>query len=226
MEIYKPRCTNCGERFKPRFKTTEKYCREHECIDAQAKEIVNKQVEKKQKQLKIELKEWGKRKKTLKPHTHKTDTKGALGTEIQKLARLIDLKFGFITCIDCGLPYGKQQDGGHFHSKGAHPTLRYNLHNIHSQKSNCNRNGMGGGKQHKYHKGLIQRYGKEYAEMVDTGFTRNYKYLGLKDGEYPEKLKLVRALIRQFDTYKFTDSLHARTMCNKIIGIYDEILFR
>jgi len=217
-EPYRPKCHNCGNRFVPRYSTTEKYCKEPECSKVWI------QLEKK-KQLKKELKEFSKRKSKIKPLTHTSEYKTTFQQLINRLARLIDGKFGNITCIDCGKPF-KKIDAGHFHSVGSNSSLRYNLHNIHSQAYECNRNGIGGGKQLGFYKGLIRRYGQEYADLVDTELGKKYYYVGLKANDYPEKIKLVRALIREFDTYKFKDSLHARELCNKIIGIYDEILFR
>ena len=133
---------------------------------------------------------------------------------------MIDLKLGYVVCIDCDKPFGKQQDGGHFNSKGDNGTLRWNLHNIHSQKSDCNRNGLGGGRRLEYFRGLVKRYGVEYAEMVDTGLQVKYKYLGLTNKEVGEKLILVNKLIRDFDTFQLRDGIQAREMFNNLIGIY------
>jgi len=46
----------------------------------------------------------------------------------------------------------------------------------------------------------------------------NYVDLGSLDCEI--KTKLVRKLIRNFDTFKLVDSVQARDLFNKIIGIY------
>lgn len=172
----------------------------------------------------VRKRSWNERKEKMKVQTHSKEHKKYLQIEIQKLARMIDVKFGYNTCIDCGLPFtqGRDRDGGHFHSKGNNPSIRYNLHNIHSQKSNCNTNGLGGGKQHDYYKGLIQRYGQEYADMIDVELQQKYKYIGLTKADYPEKLKTVRAIIRNFETYQFTDAIQARKILNQIIGIHNE----
>ena len=140
-----------------------------------------------------------KEKKDKAPYLYPKKYKGLLDKECQKLARMIDNHFKF-NCIDCDRPFGKQQDGGHFNAKGKNASLRWNLHNIHSQRSECNCNGLGGGRERQYYEGLIKRYGKEYAELVDIGLQVKYKYIGLKDNEISEKLAIVRKLIRDFKT--------------------------
>jgi hypothetical protein len=206
------RCRNCKEKFTPRFKTTEPYCWKEECKEVEVKLFFESKKKK-------EVKDWKVKKSELKPYTHSKEYKKAFQDEINKLSRLIDNRFNY-TCIDCGKPYGKQQDGGHFNSVGSNATIRYNLHNIHSQKSDCNRNGMGSGMLREYYQGLIERYGLEYAEMVDTGLQNKYKYIGLTEVEIVEKLKIVRKLNRDFDTFVFTDAISARTTLNNLIGIY------
>ena len=208
------RCKKCKEKFLPtRF--LQKFC--GETIECKTAEGLSNLLEiQKQKQ-----KDWNKTKEVLRPQTHSKENKAELQRMINKLARLIDLKFGYKYCIDCGNPYGNQQDAGHFNSVGHNSSLRWNLHNIHSQASNCNRNGMGGGKQLGYFRGLEKRYGTEYAEFVEVGLQKKYSYIGLKENEIYDKLKLVRSIVKHFDTYDFKDSLHARDMFNKLIGIYE-----
>ena len=174
----------------------------------------------KDQELKKQMKVVDKQKKERSPYVYPKKYKSYLNDECQKLARMIDAKFGFITCIDCGKPFGKQCDGGHFNSKGKNATIAWNLHNIHSQKSDCNRNGLGGGRERQYYDGLISRYGLEYAEMVDVGLQKKYPYIGLNESEVAEKLAIVRKLIRDFDTFNFSSSIQARDICNQIIAIY------
>lgn len=160
-------------------------------------------------------------KEAKRPFTHTKENKAELQRQINLLARKIDEACEIFTCIDCGVRFGKQVDGGHFNSVGSNATLRYNLDNIHSQASNCNRNGQGGGRQHDYYKGLVEKYGQEYADYVDIGLQNKYKYLGLSEVEIYDKLKLVRKINRTFHTYVITDPLQARKMFNQIIGIYE-----
>lgn len=200
-----PRCKTCKEKFTPKV-FNQKNCFENkECIEA---EYLLKRKAK-----------WDKEKKEKEPLLKPKKYKLTLAAECQKLARMIDNKFHY-NCIDCNRPFGNQQDGGHFKSKGSNMSLAYNLHNIHSQRSECNQNGLGGGKERQYYNGLIQRYGEEYAEFVDIGLQKKYKQVGLKEPEVPEKIAIVRKIIRDFDTFVLTDGRQARELFNQIIGIY------
>ena len=141
-----------------------------------------------------------------------------LQKNINLLSRMIDSSFGFTTCIDCGKPFGNQIDAAHFHNVKGHEQLRFNLHNLHSAKSDCNQFSS----EHKvgYIKGLELRYGIDYLSQVEALKTE-IKELKLNAVEIAEKLKLVRHIIRNFDKYKFDTSLIARNQFNKIIGIYE-----
>jgi hypothetical protein len=210
-----PRCKECNDRFKPlNNNPNQKHCLEKDkCITAHAK--LSKKVE-----FDNNMKIVEKQKRERSPIVYPTKYKKYMNDECQKLARMIDAKFGYVTCIDCDKHFGNQVDGGHFNSKGKNPTLAWNLHNIHSQKSDCNQNGIGGGRERQYYDGLINRYGAEYAEMVDIGLQKEYQYIGLTRIEVAEKLAIVRKLIRNFDTFVFKDAIQARTMFNNLIGIY------
>jgi len=208
------RCNNpnCKDKFEAKV-FLQKHCMEKdECIQMELEY-------KKEKARKQQKKEWDAEKTEKAPYLYPRKYKKFLSDECQKLARMIDNHFGYL-CIDCGKPYGKQQDGGHFNSKGKNMSLAWNLHNIHSQKSDCNQNGLGGGRERQYYDGLISRYGERYAVYVDIGLQKEYKYIGLLDTEIAEKLALVRKLIRTFDTFVLTDSISARFMFNRLIGIY------
>ena len=205
------KCKNCKEKHTP-FNSLDNWCKKVLCQTAKAMEYLEK---KKKNDKKVQREEDNKKLPGLYPRKYK----GFLDKECQKLARMIDNKFGF-NCIDCGNPYGKQQDGGHFNSKGKNRSIAWNLHNIHSQKSDCNRNGLGGGRERQYYDGLISRYGAKYAEYVDIGLQKEFEYIGLNNDEIGEKLALVRKLIRDFDTFKLSSSIGSRTMFNNIIGIY------
>ena len=215
-----PTCKQCHDKFISKY-FLQKYCMVHdECIKAFSNwvsEQNKKKIDKAMKQEKqVEDKKW----KGIKIVVHTKKYKNQLQMEVNKLARMIDLKFGYNTCIDCGKPFGSQQDGGHFKSVGANNSLRYNLDDIHSQKSDCNRNGMGSGRILDYYRGLIKRYGQEYADYVDSGLQLKYKSTYLSEVEVYEKLTLVRLLVKNFDTFELTSSLQARNLFNNLIGIY------
>ena len=206
------RCRCCNEQFV-QVKFLQKYCKAK--LDCKVAEgLFNLEEQKKR-----DKKEWNKRKELMRPTTHSKENKAYLQTEINKLSKLIDSKYEYVTCIDCNKRFDNI-DAGHYIAVGANATLRYNLHNIHAQDRGCNRDERQGSRNTGYYKGLAERYGEEYAEYVDIGLQNKYKYLGLKEQDIADKLKLVRALVKNFDTYKFKDSLGARRMFNKLIGIY------
>ena len=207
-----PRCKHCRELFD-NTDFLQKFCRTN--IDCQTAEGMYNLEKRKKK----EQKDWNKKKESLRPFTHGKENKVALQSEINKLSRLIDAKFGYVNCIDCGTRLDNI-DAGHYISVGSNSTLRFNLHNIHAQKRGCNRNERQGSRNTGYYKGLIKRYGKEYADYVDNTLQNEYEYLGITSKEVHDKLKVVRSLIRNFDTFSVNDSIHARDTFNTIIGIY------
>lgn len=80
---------------------------------------------------------------------------------INSIARLID--YG-CPCIATN-NYGKE-NGGHFISVGANPTISLNLHNIHIQSFESNH--FKSGDNIKYEIGIIDRYGKRYLEFMKS----------------------------------------------------------
>lgn len=152
------------------------------------------------------------------PEVYLKENKRNFQNEINKLARKIDSHF-YSVCIDCGNPFGKQIDGSHYHNVSGNENIRYNLHNIHAARQQCNQ--YQGGRKEEYFEGLIRRYDVDYAEYVKYELPKKYPYIGLKAKDYVEKLKIVRKLIRTFDKFIFENAKEARENLNKIIGIYD-----
>jgi len=210
-----PRCRKCEEKFE-QYEFNNKWCKKVDCQTEKALDYLKKkrkEVEKKKKE------DWKKYVEKARPISHSKENKATLQMEINKLSKMIDKKFKYYNCIDCEEPL-KHIDAGHYIAVGANTSLRYNLHNIHSQSRGCNRNERQGSRNTGYYKGLINRYGLEYAEMVDTGLQKKYEYLGLNGQEIYDKIKVVRKLVKNFESYKFNSSYNARNMLNKIIGIY------
>lgn len=176
--------------------------------------------DKKNHEKKVHDKEWRIRKLKMtieaKPETYKSK----LQKSVNLLARMIDAKFE-LKCIDCGKNFGNQCDGGHFASVGSDPSLRYNLHNIHSQKSDCNQNGLGGGKRLEYRRGLESRYGIEYADYVEFELPNKYKLIKLSNQEVYDCHKIALKVIRQFKHLKFDTPIDGRNLVNSLLGIYN-----
>lgn len=191
---YKP----CTELFT-QYKTTDKYCsRKCYLLDVAQKEIDQKV-------------------KDMRPVAKYKENKKALQDSINLLARKIDEMFGYTTCIDCDKPMLKQIHGAHLISVGSNNSIRYNLHNIHSALSQCNKYN----RSHEagYKQGIVKRYGSDYLELIES-FSLKYKDVHLNHVDVFEKLKIVRGLIRMLHTYKFNTAMQAREQLNQIIGIY------
>ena len=201
-------CVICGNEFK-QFKSTQKVC-STPCAIEYAKQKEKEKAER----------EWRKEKRQRKEKANPEIRKKDLQKEINKLARKIDNYFGY-NCIDCGKHYTGQIDAAHFKGVGANDTIRFNLHNIHSARANCNQYNK---EQHHrdYPKGLEDRYGKDYLEMVQ-GLSLEYKHLGLTLYEIKEALKKTRKAIKEFDELikGNLDGSMARAKFNLIIGIYE-----
>jgi hypothetical protein len=212
-----PKCKICKNTFKPIYSTLEQCCSSFECRSTFAIQVAQKNRE---KALKEEEKAWKERKKEGKEKLYPKETKKELQREINKLSRLIDERFGY-KCICCGREYGKQRDAAHYSSIGANATIRFNLHNIHMADSYCNNysNTHISG----YYDGLIKRYGQEYADYVKYELPKT-EIIKLLPNEIQEKLKLVRSIIRNIDTYVFNDGKHGRDIFNSLIGIYGKYL--
>lgn len=137
-----------------------------------------------------------------------------LQTEINKIARLIDAEKGCTSC-DHGHnnDFTRRKNGGHKKSVGSNPTLRFNLDNIHLQCYICN--AFLGGNEHQYHKGLTQRYGKDYADYVES-LPGLYKTIDLTIDDLKECVKTARFIVREIEKGKdFT-----RKEVNELLGIY------
>jgi len=206
------KCRVCKNEFQ-RSRTTQVVC-SLECSKIYARE---KEEKKRKTEEKKEKKAWNKRKKEMRVDSHSSSNKIELQKAINKLSKLIDLRF-HTTCIDCDKPFGNQIDASHFHNVGGGENLRYNLDNLHASKSDCNQ--FHGGRKSEYYDALIKRYGQEYADYVKFELPKKYDYIGLSNKEIAEKLALVRKIIRTFNTYVLEDPIKGRRIFNKLIGIY------
>jgi hypothetical protein len=211
------RCKNCKEKFEA-YEFNGKFCKEIDCQVQKALYLVDKdRTAKKKKQaekMKRINKEVREQKKKVYPEKHKK----LLQDQINLLARKIDVYFGY-TCIDCERPLKEGEiHGAHRNNVGGNENIRFNLHNIHASTNFCNMFNT----EHKpgYDKGLKSRYSEEYYQFVRFGLKQEYKSINLMTHEIDSALKIVRKLNRDFDKVVLVDSISARNMFNKIIGIY------
>lgn len=201
--IIKPKkCRQCRNKFTPKRSSLEVCC-SLECAIAYGKSKPIKVKDTEREKMKIEVKVG--------------ENRNALQREINKLSRMIDEKFEYSTCIDCGKSFGAQKDAAHYHDMSTNRGIRYHLSNLHTSRSDCNQYSS----KHKvgYKVGLENRYGTAYLEYVEN-LQFEYRNIKLSAFEIVEKLALVRKIIRNFDTFQFESSLIARNQLNNMIAIY------
>jgi hypothetical protein len=107
-------------------------------------------------------------------------------------------------------------DAGHYYTVKSHSDIRFNLHNIHKQNSESNERHGGNAD---YTRGLKQRYGQDYLDMV-LGLPLRYEGTGkekytipnIRDIYLPNARKVKREMMKGAD---FT-----RDQVNEMIGIY------
>jgi hypothetical protein len=205
-----PRCKICRNPFEYAFNKFEKVCGEKACKLAYVP-ILMEEIKKK------EQKAWNQRKKGLRIEVPKKSNTQKLQEEINRLSRVIDSKYHY-NCIDCGKPFGKQVDASHFHNVGSHQAARFNLHNVHSSKSDCNQ--YHAGRKETYIIGLHERYGYEYAIFVRDEL-KLIEHPKLSDQDKIEKIALIRRILREIDeVLPFINGKVARDYYNGLIGIY------
>lgn len=199
MKPIKPKkCKECKNTFQP-VRPLQSFCSIECAIKDARKKTVKKELEK------------------MKDNVKGKERQSYLQDAINLLSRKIDAKFEF-DCIDCRKSFtGQQVDACHLISRKKNGTLRYHLHNLHAGHNHCNV--YNPEHESNYKKGLVLRYGKEYLEMVEN-LPIVYKEIHLNSVEIKEKLKIVRAINSNFNTYNLIDSKSARDLFNKIIGIY------
>jgi len=199
------KCAECKNKFNP-SKPLQTTC-SIPCAIAYGKKLI----------LKKEKTEWKEKKKVLKEKLKTLgDHQQELQREINKIARIID--FGY-PCISCG-GNGKPQ-AGHYHTTQAHPAIRYNLFNIWIQDYYCNVELSAN--ITKYTQGLINYFGMELKNYVETGLINEFQLLKLSKEEIKEKTALVREIIRRMPPekkYSNQERIELRKSLNQEIGIY------
>lgn len=136
---------------------------------------------------------------------------------IQKIVRHIDTG---LPCI-CTGQYHEAYDGGHFLSAGANPQSQHNAHNIH--KCSVLSNQWRSGDETRFRRGLINRYGKHYFEMIDN--FHQLPHLKMSREDIRAKKLIANEVYKELKKIDFTDSdaatrVFAREYVNEKIGIY------
>lgn len=159
-----------------------------------------------------------KNKRVAYPEVYEKENRADLQRVINTIVKLIDKS---CKCIDCERTQSKQWDAGHYKSRGAHPALAYNLHNIFKQSGNCNF--YSEGNKAVYEKGLAEMYGEHYADYV-INLHQAYPKSELTAAEIPGVMKIARQIMRELqradEVYPPAMRIRLREEYNKRIGIY------
>jgi len=112
---------------------------------------------------------------------------------INKYARLRDQLENGYRCCTCPHTTG-QMDGGHFLPTSGYSAIRYNINQIHQQCKRCNR--FNGGMPKEYRVFMINKYGLEYVEKLEStkGELRSYSV-----EFYQRIIKILRVKIRKLE---------------------------
>jgi len=207
MSVLKCKNKNCKNEFTP-YTTLQRLC--VPCAILKAKSAVKKERTVKDNAEKKELKQ---KLKTV------TDYRKELQILINKIARMID--YGH-PCISCGV-MAKKENGCHFKSVGANPSLRYNLLNIYLGCNKCNVEL--GGNVHGYDDGVIKNFGREFWEYIKFQIVLDFPILKMDIPELKEKISISRTIVKELesDLTVLSDSerIKKRIEINERLGIYE-----
>jgi hypothetical protein len=205
------KCKNCGKPFQP-INSLNRACSLSCAVKlAEQKEgkMILRQAEKQgMKDLALSLKTLG-------------DYKKDLQIEVNKIVRLIDAECG---CISCGSSTG-QNHGGHFRAVGGWDNLRFNLHNIFNQCSQCNNNKSGN--PIRYRENIITLFGESQINYMDD-LNVIYPSIKLNKDELSERTKIAKTIVKELTNLNKSDKLprlaeeriKLRTKYNTQLGIY------
>lgn len=167
------KCKVCKERFQP-LRPLQSVCG-MECAKDQASQV----------RVKAEKKDYRVSKERLKS---RGDWAREAQASFNAFIRARDKAEGY-GCISCGTKQGKE-NGGHFLSVGSTPELRFEEKNCHLQCERCNT--YLHGNILAYRNGLVQRYGLEYVEWLESKHdAKHYSIDDLKNIKkvYKQKIK-------------------------------------
>lgn len=155
------------------------------------------------------------KKKRKKDKDEATDWKKKLQTSINEIVRLIDKG----QMCPAKKYHAKQFHAGHVYSRGAEPSLRYNLHNIHRQSAQSNHFQNEDGL---FREGLSNEYGPTYMEFLSSlREIRALKYSQREYNTFYKKAREIALRLRKEDkTYTRQERLKIRNKFNIQLGIY------
>lgn len=168
------KCKVCGEKFTPQYDNIRWCCPEHGAIyalDLRAKEKVK--AEAKRIREKHQAEKEGRQRRQAKRESFKT--KAQWDKEAQSaFNRYIRIRDEGKPCISCDAPLvgksnfltGSAIDASHYRSRGAASHLKFNVFNVHSACTRCNRQLSGNAVEYRIR--LIKRIGIELVECLES----------------------------------------------------------
>lgn len=177
-------------------------------IDCMAKHSLNLLDKARAKQRLEDKREWRQKKKMMKESLGQK--KDLLQDEINRIARYLDRE---LPCIARPMENTHYYDAGHVYSRGAHPSLKYHLWNVHKQGVKSNRDK--GGEQLLMLEGIEFRYGLDRREYVES-LPSKYPRLNMTMDEKAIALKEARKIYRELERGAEYD----RDYINERLGIY------
>jgi len=207
------KCIICKDKFEPKF-FLQKSCEKTDCKVKWSMQVVQKQKEK-QSNDKRQL--WNKEKIEMKDKLKTlSEWKNDFQKEINAIIREIDRGHG---CIATGSHQG-QQHAGHYISIGSNQTLRFHLENIWLQSMHSN--SWKGGDTLRYQDGIVNLYGKDYLEYLNS--LQSIKSINLNIDDIKKKIPIARSILKwlKLQERKFStqERLSLRIEFNKKLGIY------
>lgn len=166
----------------------------------------------------LDMKNKPKNKLVAFPEVYERENRAELQIVINTIVKLLDKS---CKCIDCERTQSTQWDAGHYKSRGAHPALAFNLHNIFRQSGYCNFHSEGN--KGAYETGLADMYGDHYAEYVKN-LHQAYDKSGLTAAQLPGARKIANQIKRELQkadqVYDAASRIKLREEYNQRIGIY------
>lgn len=164
------KCKHCGNKFAPRFKTTERYCAKIDCQVAKGMEHVHKKREKLAKDRESVAKAISEKQNTQALKYLKTNT-------VTMCHDFIKLRDKGKPCVSCGEPWHKDHQAGHWKSASKYANLKFDERNIQNQCIGCNIHKQGNIEQ--YSDRIAQRIGEDAKAELEQ-LARDHMQNGFK----------------------------------------------
>jgi len=148
----------------------------------------------------------------------RSDWQKDVQVKINKIIRLIDHGQ---KCIASG-KHSAINDAGHYYGRLAHPTLAFHAHNIFQQSRHSN--SYKGGDDKRYREGLIDTFGVEYLDWIESLPAHPLIKLNVNDlkdlnGRLNDYIKTVDKVLRSPN-----ERVTERNRLNEYLGIYQKDL--